>query len=184
MARDFRKLLKAIQIFTEFREKLVQNGHVKLRFLDAIESLDLEPEACTTIAETMNRWTGSKSNQKFKKEIQESAEALQAQRKFHRYFHCELQLLDMFLDDTNAYDYFSSSKLSCFIRWGVVQGTPFRTRDTHANLWAAFAVHFPCKGEKETAAISFSWRLKKYTIMWWKRCSVERWTRSSAFRTI
>lgn len=171
VARGFCKLLKAIrllgtvakaiQILTEFRENLVQNRHVKLRFLDAIESLDLEPEACTTIAETMNRWTGSKSNQKFKKEIQERAEALQAQSKFHRYFHCELQMLDMFLDDAKAYDYFGCSKLSCFICWGVLQGTPFRTRATHANLWAACAFPFSMERGEGNSRYQLLLALKK-----------------------
>ena len=152
LARDFRKLLKAIrllgtigkaiQIFTEFRENLAQNTPVKLRFLDTIESLDLEPEACTIIAETMKGWNGSKCNPIFKKEIQERAQELQATPQFHRYFHCELQMLDKFLDDANAYDYFGCSKLSCFVCWGVLQGTRFRTRDTHANLWSACAFPF------------------------------------------
>lgn len=111
LARDFSKLIKAIRllgtvakaikIFTQFRENLAQD-RVKLKFLDAIESesLDLEPEACKTIAKIMKSWIGPNSNQKFKKEITERVEALQVQSKFPRYFHCELQMLDKFLEMT------------------------------------------------------------------------------------
>ena len=104
LARDFDKLLKtirllgtvakALEIFAEFREKVVRNGGIKLKFLDPIESLDLGSEACIQIAGTVERWARSASNPEFRKEIRERKGAIEGQRedrrKSHRYFHYEL----------------------------------------------------------------------------------------------
>ena len=152
LARDFSKLLrvigllttveKAIQAFTLFREQLSRGTRVSLLFLTPLKSLDLDPKMCTAFADTLARWRASTSNRKFNDEVEETEIALRKQKDFRRYFHCELQILDHFLDDIEACDYIGCSKLSCYMCWGVLQGTGLRTRDTHANLWPACAFPF------------------------------------------
>ena len=152
LARDFSKLLRvigllktverAIQAFVLFREQLPHGTRVFLRFLAPLKSLDLDPKMCTAFADTLARWRESTNNRKFNNEVEGTEIALRKQEDFRRYFHCELQILDHFLDDVEACDYIGCSKLSCYMCWGVLQGTGFRTRDTHANLWPACAFPF------------------------------------------
>lgn len=88
-------------------------------------------------------WNLPKLNFKFAKQTKESAEAVEAKTDFHRYFDCELQSLDDFLDNPDVYDYFGCSKLSCFFCWEICKGTPCQTKDSHVEVYPACAFPFP-----------------------------------------
>lgn len=164
--RLLRTVPKAIKAFSDFREKSF-DVNIKFKFLNPIATLDLEPKAWNDFANTMEGWTRSlaKENKEFVDEVQTVAnsfkEQAQKQKSFHRYFHCELQMLDKFLDDTSVYDYFGCSKLSCFMCWRVLQGTPFKTRETHANLWPACAFPFTTGSESSNSHYQLLLALKK-----------------------
>jgi hypothetical protein len=173
LVRTFCKLLKcirllstvrkAIQAFETFRQDIVKNNRVRLQFVDPITPQDLDQEECKDIAARMDRWIKVSTDLDFEREVQNVANALREGQGFHRYFHCELQMLDKFLEDENVYDYFGCSKLSCFTCWGVLRGTPFRTRDTHANLWSACAFPFEMNsgGQTNSSRYQLLFALKK-----------------------
>jgi hypothetical protein len=152
LARSFKKALKFIQLlgtvpkasaaFAEFRSTIAPQETLELRFLKPPVDLDLTDEDRESIASTLDQWRRTQGNSDFRRKMEEQARKIRAQRSYHRYFHCELQILNAFLNDENVYDYIGCSKLSCYICWGILQGTPFRTRDTHANLWSACAFPF------------------------------------------
>lgn len=180
LARTFTKLLKAIKllgtvekavhIFTEFREKIVRSQNIHLSFLNPPKSLDLSQDDRTAIAERLKSWIRPHRQKfvspEFKTEIEERVQAFedradQKERTSHRFFHCELQLLDKFLEDGNTYDYFGCSKLSCFICYEVLKGTRFRTRDTHARLYAPCAFPFSAPRAKGNSRYDLLLALKK-----------------------
>lgn len=159
LARTFSKLLKAIRLlgtvpravesFARFREQYAGDAHIKLEFMIPPDGLELELSDTERkdIGDKLRNWANIAKSQDIRTRMQRTADDLCEQHSFHRFFHCELQVLNKFLDDTRVYDYIGCSKLSCFICWGVLQGTRFRTRDTHANLWRACA--FPFDQPKE-----------------------------------
>ncbi|KAJ4367167.1 hypothetical protein N0V83_007697 [Neocucurbitaria cava] len=51
-----------------------------------------------------------------------------------RNFHCELQLMDRFLDDADIYSYIGCSKRSCWLCWEILAGTRFMTQGTHCTV--------------------------------------------------
>lgn len=113
LANNFRKLIKyirmlrtvrrAIETFKEVREQITRGKEVlKLTLLERVTGLEFDSDATHDIAKCMNNWTQPKGNQKFADERQQRFDELVAQKTFNRYFHCELQLLDMFLDDENV----------------------------------------------------------------------------------
>lgn len=59
-----------------------------------------------------------------------------------RTFHCELQLLEKFLDSEDVHKYFGCSKSSCYLCWGVLCGSPYRTKATHNKIYANCAFPF------------------------------------------
>ncbi|OAL53529.1 hypothetical protein IQ07DRAFT_596566 [Pyrenochaeta sp. DS3sAY3a] len=171
LAETFSKLLKAINLlgtiasaqkaFAEFRKTLEGTGPITLGFLAPKQSLDLDRGDQLAISERLGQWAESGLDSTFRERAEAMAENIKNQPSYHRYFHCELQILDKFLDDEDAYDYIGCSKLSCYICWGVLQGTPFRTRDTHANLWSACAFPFDLKGQKGASRYQLLLALKK-----------------------
>ena len=156
LAREFSRLLKAIRLLTTveraieafiaFRERLPPNTKVDLKFLVPPNDLHLGQEMCIAFANTLTRWRAPKNNPVFDKEVEEIETLLRRRKQFLRYFHCELQIINAFLGDVEVCDYIGCSKLSCYMCWGVLQGTAFRIRDTHANLWPACAFPFSTKG--------------------------------------
>ncbi|KAF2500544.1 hypothetical protein BU16DRAFT_557007 [Lophium mytilinum] len=121
---------------------------IKLEFLKRTPNLDFDQDARDNIHKVLSEWTGAKGKLTFSTRRADVVDALSSKKTFHRYFHCELQLLDKFLDETDVYDYFGCSKLSCFVCWGVLKGTRYRTRDTHAKVYHSCAFPFTLsKGE-------------------------------------
>ena len=179
MTRKFSKLLKhlrllgtvdrAIQAFSKFRERVNNEMKIELMFLDAIECPPLSEVDLEGNSDCLRRWMDSTTNDKFKEELQEMVDGRDRTRNLakkpftlgQRYFHCELQMLDKFLDDPSVNDYFGCSKLSCYMCWGVLRGSPFRTRDTHANLWSACAFPFNLKGQGSNKRYELLFALKR-----------------------
>jgi hypothetical protein len=64
------------------------------------------------------------------------------------------------MDDPSVFHYFDCSKVSCYICWGVLQDTPFRTKDTHANLWRACAFPFSFTGAETNSRCQILLALK------------------------
>ena len=178
ITRKFSKLLKhlrllgtidrAIRAFTKFRERINNETLIRLMFLDAIRCPPLSAKELECSSDRLRRWMKSTTNPQFKRELQDMLDARDPPRNcvkeplaLGRYFHCELQMLDKFLDDTSVNDYFGCSKLSCYMCWGVLRGSPFRTRDTHANLWSACAFPFNLKGQGSNNRYELLFALKR-----------------------
>lgn len=152
----FRKLIKRIKLLAtiplllkachDFR-KFVEEKSVKFVLPEGPDSdflLDSVP-----IINALDSWVVPKafeSSEAFEREkslAQDEIENLSDEnQQIRRFFHCELQLLDMFLTADDVYDYFGCSKLSCFMCWGVLEGSPYRTRWTHAKVYPACAFPF------------------------------------------
>jgi hypothetical protein len=164
MTRKFSKLLKHLRLlgtihratraFITFRDRVNNETPIRLMFLDAIRCPPLSAEVLESGRDHLRRWMNSTTNPQFKQELQDLLDARDYARNsakkplaLNRYFHCELQMLDKFLHDPLVNDYFGCSKLSCYMCWGVLRGSPFRTRDTHANLWSACAFPFNLEGQ-------------------------------------
>ena len=178
MTRKFSKLPKHLRLlgtidratraFTKFRERVNNETKIKLMFLDAIQCPPLSEEDLEYSSDRLRRWMESTTNLQFKRELQHMVDDRDRTRNpakkpltLGRYFHCELQMLDKFLDDTSVNDYFGCSKLSCYMCWGVLRGSPFRTRDTHANLWSACAFPFNLEGQGSTKRYELLFALKR-----------------------
>ena len=169
-AISFRKLIKFLKLFgtipifwghsIEFRKRTGYRN-VKLEFLEA-QNLENFPLSTAPIIGAIESWnmphissdppspTSGKKNYEavktFEEEKQDAVARVrncnQSQGKINRYFHCELQLLDKFLGNEAVVNYFGCSKLSCFMCWGVLEGTRFSTRDTHAKIYPGCAFPF------------------------------------------
>lgn len=171
LARAFSKLLKSIRLigtiskaqeaFAAFRETIQAEVHVSLRYMDPISCLDLLGPYILAISDTLEIWSRSGLDKGFKKEASDTARTIGKQRSYHRHFHCELQILDKFLDDEDTYDYIGCSKLSCFTCWGVLQGTRFRTRESRANYRSACAFPFTLSTEHGSSRCQLLLALKK-----------------------
>lgn len=72
-------------------------------------------------------------------------------QKMDRYFHCEMQMLDRFLDPTDVCEYFGCSKLSCYLCWCVLVGsdTPYRTNYTHRKIGLNSAFPFRYAADRD-----------------------------------
>lgn len=138
-------LLKACHDFRSFIEKkkksvqfVLPKGPVSDFLLDSVP-----------ITKALDSWVGPEafeSSKAFEREKSQAREAIKKScdknQHIRRFFHCELQLLDMFLTADEVYDYLGCSKLSCFMCWGVLDGSPYRTRWTHAKVYPACAFPF------------------------------------------
>jgi hypothetical protein len=80
----------------------------------------------------------------------------------HRYFHCELQMLDKFLTSTDVYEYFGCSKLSCYLCWCVLVGsnTKYRTNYTHRKIGTNSAFLFKNSEDRTEGFLSVAKALK------------------------
>lgn len=137
-------------------------------FLDSTQCSPLSEEDLEYSSDRLRRWMESTTNLQFKRELQDMVDDRDRTRNpakkpltLGRYFHCELQMLDKLVDDTSVNDYFGCSKLSCYMCWGVLRGSPFRTRDTHANLWSACAFPFNLKGQGSNKPYELLFALKR-----------------------
>lgn len=152
LANDFRKLVKYIKllgtvprvwrILVNYRHHI--EGTIQFDCIQAPRKFPLDP---IPIADTMESWDGVRKNSegevsKFWEEKENAVKELRERPMINRYFHCELQLLDNFIAANNVFDYFGCSKLSCFICWGVLDGTPYRTKNTHAKVYPTCAFPF------------------------------------------
>lgn len=152
---------KALAALARFRSTIGPQETLELKFLTPPADLNLTDEDRESIASTLDQWRGTQGNSDFRGKMEKRARQIRAQRSYHRYFHCELQILNAFLNDENVYDYIGCSKLSCYICWGILLGTPFRTRDTHANLWSACAFPFNIAEGPTNGRFSLALALKR-----------------------
>ena len=161
LADEFRVFLKharlvatidiTMDIFRNFRRRLRQSGtRVRLNGPGNPGLFATDPH---DIQSVVQRWTPDlkfvqeKSNdvmgeieaiytKAFNKAKQGAIDRL-AQGLQPRDFHCELQLMDKFLDDDDVYSYIGCSKRSCWHCWEILAGTRFITQSTHRTVhWA------------------------------------------------
>ena len=161
LADEFRVLLKharllatidtTMDIFRTFRRRLRQSGaRVRLNGPGNPGLFATDPH---DIQSVMQRWTPdlkfvqewlnddtgeieASHTKAFEKAKQGAINRL-AQGPQPRNFHCELQLMDKFLDDDDVYSYIGCSKRSCWHCWEILAGTRFITQGTHRTVhWA------------------------------------------------
>lgn len=109
LVRTFCKVLKAVRLlgtvpkaiesFELFWKKSKVDGgcRISLHFTETITSLDLKDEDNLAIIERLGTWARVSNNEGFKTKVQETVDSLRGKGTTHRYFHCELQILDRFL---------------------------------------------------------------------------------------
>ena len=147
LANYFRKLVKYIRLFetvpriwrtfVDFRS-FIEGKKVRFEFIKGKGSFPIDTGP---ILAAINSWNGVSWNldDKTKNQV---VEEISKQNVINRYFHCELQLLEKFIPAKDVVDYFGCSKLSCFMCWGVLNGSPYRTKNTHAKIYPACAFPF------------------------------------------
>lgn len=153
LANYFRKLVKYIKLhgtvsrvwrtFVRFRHYIKVKA-VRFEFLNGQGSFPLDKDSLVTAINSWNSVRGNLEDQVsiFENEKNDVVEKIQKQKTISRYFHCELQLLEKFIAAKDVVDYFGCSKLSCFMCWGILDGSPYRTKDTHAKIYPTCAFPF------------------------------------------
>ncbi|KAL9084741.1 MAG: hypothetical protein Q9165_007916 [Trypethelium subeluteriae] len=147
LTNHFRKLVKYIRLFgtvpriwrtfLDFRS-YVEGKQVRFEFIKRQGSFSINSGP---ILAAIDSWNGVQWNldDKMKNQV---VEEIRKQKVINRYFHCELQLLEKFISAKDVVDYFGCSKLSCFMCWGILNGSPYRTKNTHAKIYPACAFPF------------------------------------------
>ncbi|KAE9991923.1 hypothetical protein EG327_010601 [Venturia inaequalis] len=101
----------------------------------------IPPQFYTSNGITYRENNNGEHEQEFKGHVKLAQKTLDGRGSVPRNFHCELQLMDRFLDDDGVYNYIGCSKRCCWLCWEILAGTRFVTQGTHCTLhWAcAFA---------------------------------------------
>lgn len=74
-------------------------------------------------------------------------------------FHCELQLLQYFIEypSKDCQDYFGCSKKSCWLCWRILTYVDrFHTKDSHLKIYDSWAFPVPFSAEKEKLRLSIA----------------------------
>jgi hypothetical protein len=149
LAEAFRKLVKHIKLlqkiplmmktFQQFRGEL-EGRALKMQFLDHYGSFELPTQSITAILEFWKKSNYPGVDKALKSLNKENALTTK------RYFHCELQLLQILLrlpgNNTRVLDFIGCSKRSCYMCWEMLRNEAYSTNDTHARLYHLCAFPF------------------------------------------
>jgi hypothetical protein len=160
---------RALERLSQFQ---TENKDVKLRF-NFVDAKPVQPIRAQAIVDALNNtWSPEMTDNctKLRSVLERTISSLHSKDKprdfiddsgqvrrtkgegIHRYFHCELQMLDKFLEADDVYAYFECSKLSCYLCWCVLVGskTKYRTNYTHCKIGISSAFPFTySEGRKE-----------------------------------
>jgi OTT_1508-like deaminase len=169
LAEQFRKVVKwlillrtpksTVENFLRFRAEH-PDVHINISFEyppAKVQELEVKPivDAIKALAEDKEQ------TQAFKSDVKSFWKSLSQLDKIYLTFHCELQLLGKFLGSDDVHDYFGGSKASCYLCWGVLCGSRYRTKGTHQKIYANCTFPFKFSEEYKDRFVRLADYLKK-----------------------
>ncbi|SPO07079.1 uncharacterized protein DNG_09773 [Cephalotrichum gorgonifer] len=154
-AEKFRKAIKHVRLLRTLRrlwEELVRirddrgGADIRIMFLRQHKPFPLRMEPVLAIMEGWKAFLVGK--EKFATSVSTVTEFFTGPGQGpvrNRYFHCELQLLELCITaqrPQDFQDYFGCSKLSCALCWRVMKDADYQTKGTHARLYPDCAFPF------------------------------------------